>query len=359
MPHYSVSYKDFNPAYVLFGSTDKPEAKDANGNKIVYYRIPLKYSYPVQKPDGTVGFVNAPLYIEGPKEVSKGPATKEYEGGKKVHSIMTRYDLSNSEHERFVNYNSENPGTILQLTMRCCKEVLDRKSEVKITAKSVEAMLENKICFYPIKWKMDENNENPIPGENPYALWKLFRYGQPPSQRETPFYNPGDKNPISWSLLENTEIEHKPIFKIDNITIASGRASIKMELLSTIVLKVSAIGSSNIQKEAMDEAAKDSIAMTQLKEELRKLKEARVPPVVAAPSSSASVPQIVEKTVIPGIPEVKPVPVVKQETAPENSAGLPMIGLPPAVSEPSIDLTSVLNSGPVLSLPGGALLSLP
>jgi hypothetical protein len=363
MPGYKVNYKDFNPANIIAGKTDSYDAIGEDGKAIKYFRIPILYNYEVKKADGSTGYARSELYIEGPREKSKGPTTKDFaQGGKTktVHSIITRYDLNKQEHFDFINRDASKPGTIHKLAMGCCQIVYDKSSEVGINDCPHPDMMMYKL-HYPVKWKMDKGL--PIPGENPAGLWKLFRYGKEPYVKETSFFLPGSAKPVNWGLISSAEIDHLPVFKVDNITIAGGRPSIKIELASSVIYDIIAGGGNKIQEETLKEVSKDTILVAKLQEQIRQLEEAAAKmnisnnPVGAGSAASQQSVPVINQVTAPNTPEpaFTPAPAI-----PINLPGLSFSAPAPApVQATTNNLSAMLNSAPVLSIPGGPVLDLP
>lgn len=373
-----VNYKNFKKENVVFGKTEECKTSDATGKQIVYYRIPISYRYETPRADGTMATSLGPLYIEGPIEKSRGPNKKEFDKGgsiKEQWSIITKYDLENEEHLAFVNRDPRNGkpfGTIHNLVIACANEVFERGDEVKINDCATEdEMLRNKF-YYPMKWTLGKG-ALPVPGENPAGIWKLFRYGKEGRVNETSFYLPIDGGKrIDWSMIENTQIEHMPVFKVDNITIASGRPTIKIEMASSVIHNISSSRSNNIQEDTIKEVvAKDPLMEARLREQIRQLEEAlaatkvanNATATVANPVPANLTPQqeenkdvpeikIVEKPVIPGISEIS-----SEMTQPQTKTETDTLPLPPPIT----DLKSALNSsaGTVSFPPGFPNVSLP
>ncbi len=338
MSFNKVKYSEFDPARIIFGKPEKKQGPNGpDGKPIEYFIIDIKYMYEITTPDGRKSQSKGELYIEGPKEKSRKPPCKEYaEKGKVVHTMFTKYDLANPDHERFIMRSNTNPGTIHSLCMKCCDYVFDNGKEVGINnCFSTEMMMG--LLHYPVKWSLEKGL--PVPGENPGAFWKLFRYGSVGKTRETTFYLPGDgTKTLPWEMLENCSIEHQPLFKVNNITIAGGRPSVKIDLYSSVVFDILPGGSANVQSDTLAEASKDSMQVAKLMEKIREL-EAQVPRRPTTPTPPAV------------------------ETASTEIPGLAPAPAPAPVKEPEPNLASVINSGvmttpslPGLSLPG---LSLP
>jgi len=367
MPTYKVKYSDFDPSRMIFGKTDEANATGQDGKPIKYFRIPIQYLYEVSTSDGRKQNVKSDLYIEGPKEMSRGPQSKTYaeKGNKVVHSIFTKYDLTNSEQHAFINRDNVNPGTIHKLCLKCCEEVFERGGDVGIgNCFSVENMLA--MLHYPVKWTLEKGR--PVPGENPAAIWKLFRYGKD-YVRETDFILPingGQK--VAWDMISGSRIEHQPVFKVDNITIAGGRPSIKIEVASSVVYDIISAGGPNLQEDTIAEAAKDSHVTSKLLDKIKELEAALATKTNVSetkedtPVAPASNPVPV---VIPGIvpqaapaPVPAPIPVMEPVPAP---APIPVVAppmfeipQPPVAAAPApepITLNSVINSAPVINLP--------
>jgi len=385
MNKYKVSYEKFNPNNIIFGKTETNQSKaDISGKKVTYYRIPISYKYEIQKNDGTTSYAISDLYIEGPKEKSRGPKDKEIlnsDGSVKViTSIYTQYDLSKSEHFNFVNYDDNRPGTIHSLVLKCCDTVLERSSDVNINDCSDTRDMMKKF-HYPIKWEMDRGK--PVPGKNPGGIWKLFKYGKEPNTVSTTFILPIDGGQkIDWDFLKNQNIEHRPLFKINNITIAGGHPSIKIDLFSSVVYEMSARGANDLQADLVREVEADEGLSAKLREQLRLAKEAFASVNAAtvgttvgavsggsAPSgvgniattvvSPAEIPGLGAGTSVPVIPTA--VPVVSVPVVPE-AIPAPVIQLPaptvvPTVAPPVISLPTI--AAPVINLPSISLPALP
>jgi hypothetical protein len=362
---HKVSFRDFDPSKLVFEKTDE-KSTTANGQTITYYIISIKYNYDVVSSDGRVTIAKGPLFIEAPKMKSRGPNKKSYEDkGKDVWSCFTRYDLSNPEHAQFVERTTgKEPGTLHKLCMGCCKEVFQRGRELKLSSRNVDAVLD--LMHYPVLWKMDMGE--PIPGENPASIWKLMRYGKEPNVRETAFYLPIDNGrKASWELLSNSNIVHQPLIKVDNITVAGGRPSIKMEIFSSVIYDIIESGPENLQQQTIESAAKDADTLKlleRIKELEGKLGSTSVsgggsagmsndpePAYNASASSLASASATPD--VIPGLPMAVPapvamqapvaLPVLPQAPAPVVLPPAPVAVMPPPVALPTLP---VLPAGP-------------
>ncbi len=365
MNKYKVSYEKFNPNNIIFGKTETQQSKaDISGKKVTYYRIPISYKYEIQKSDGTTSYAISDLYIEGPKEKSRGPKDKEIlnsDGSVKViTSIYTQYDLSKSEHFNFVNYDDNRPGTIHALVLKCCDTVLERSSDVNINDCSDTRDMMKKF-HYPIKWEMDRGK--PVPGKNPGGIWKLFKYGKEPNTVSTTFILPIDGGQkIDWDFLKNQNIEHRPLFKVNNITIAGGHPSIKIDLFSSVVYEMSARGANDLQADLIREVEADEGLSAKLREQLRLAKEAFASVnTAAAPMAPTGAPAPVPTpSEIPGLGTPVPVPAVSIP-APEVSIPAPVISLPAAIPAPVISLPAVVPTlaPPVINLPSISLPALP
>jgi hypothetical protein len=384
MSAYKVKYSDFNPANIVFGKTDEANATGQDGKPIKYFRIPIQYNYEVTTSDGRKTFVKSGLYIEGPKENSRGPQSKVYpeKGNKVVHSIFTKYDLTNPEQYSFINRDDVNPGTIHKLCLKCCEEVFNRKGELQVSCRILDSMQD--LLHYPVKWTL--GNDGRPTGENPAAIWKLFRYGKDYT-RETDFILPvngGQK--IAWDMISNSRIQHQPVIKVDNITIAGGRPSIKMEVASSVVFDIMSSTGPKLQEDTIAEAAKDTYVTAKLLDKIKELESA-----LAKGNVNDSTPESVTEAapapvVIPGIvtqavaaPAPAPVmipmppapaPIVVETpvvVAPEPVIIPAPVIIPVAAPVPApepVTLASVINSGPVMIpppvlppvLPGGLVI---
>jgi hypothetical protein len=369
MNKYKVSYEKFNPNNIIFGKTETQQSKaDISGKKVTYYRIPISYKYEIQKSDGTTSYAISDLYIEGPKEKSRGPKDKEIlnsDGSVKViTSIYTQYDLSKTEHFNFVNYDDNRAGTIHALVLKCCDTVLERSSDVNINDCSDTRDMMKKF-HYPIKWEMDRGK--PVPGKNPGGIWKLFKYGKEPNTVSTTFILPIDGGQkIDWDFLKNQNIEHRPLFKVNNITIAGGHPSIKIDLFSSVVYEMASRGTNDLQADLIREVEADEGLSSKLREQLRLAKEAFAS-VNTATSVAPNTPVVVPiPSEIPGLgaamPIVAPI-VVPSVPTPEVSMPAPVIQLsvPTVAAPPVISLPSVVPTlaPPVINLPSISLPALP
>jgi hypothetical protein len=369
---HKVKYSDFDPSRLIFGKTDEANATGQDGKPIKYFRIPIQYNYEMTTSDGRKTSVKGPLYIEGPKEMSRGPQTKVYaeKGNKEVHSVFTKYDLTNPEQYKFINRDEENPGTIHKLCLECCKEVFNRKGELGVACRQLASMED--LLFYPVKWTL--GNDGRPTGENPAAIWKLFRYGTPPNIRETSFILPvngGQK--ISWDMIKDSRIEHQAVFKIDNITIAGGRPTIKIEMASSVIHDIMASGGPNLQADTIAEASKDEYVTAKLLDKIRELEMAlstkggisETPAPVAVQNEKPLVPVVIPGIVTqePIVQAVVPQPQVQetvvQSIAPQvqetptlsmfiNSPpiALPSVTIPPPL--PSVSIPPVISGGVVI-----------
>lgn len=358
---YKVKFNEFNPANIIFGKIDEQQT-EANGQKIKYYRIPIEYSYDVKTDDGRVVKARGPLYINGPEEVSRGPQTATFpkdngEPGKVVHSILTRYELSNPEHIRFVG--REAGSTIHDLCMKCVEHCFDVSDKIGINCSSEAGMMD--LLHYPIKWKLERGK--PVPGVNPAGIWKLFRYGKDGANvKETSFYLPIDGGrKISWDMISGSNIKHKPLFRVNNITIAGGRPSIKIDVVSSIVMDILPGEGPNLQQAEIDDAAKDSFVVDKLMQKIRELEMEKAALVGAGTSSvintkPASPVKAPESTplVIPGIVNQGS----QAHSAPEPTLPVPAPVLPPTPQ--AVTLESMITTPPPVAapivLPGGLVL---
>ncbi len=366
MATHKVKYSDFDPSRMIFGKTDEANATGQDGKPIKYFRISIQYLYEVVSPSGNKTNVKGPLYIEGPKETSRGPQTKIYtdKGNREVHSVFTKYELCNADHMAFIGRDDVNPGTIHKLCLKCCEEVFNRKGEVGVACRQLASMED--LLHYPVKWTL--GNDGRPTGENPAAIWKLFRYGKEGYVRETDFILPingGQK--VSWDMISASRIEHQPVFKVDNITIAGGRPSIKMEMASSVIYDIISGGGPSLQADTVAEVAKDSFVTSKLIDKIKELEAALATRDTSSVSIGNSAPVIAAPVVIPGImaQTPDPVPVVQAATAPvievvpttmpfvvatEPMAALPVVAPMAATPEP-VTLNSILNSAPAIPAP--------
>ena len=344
MPIYKVRYDNFKPENLKFADPEPCEANGPGGSKIVYFRIKFTYDYEIQRPDGSMGTANGPLYIEGPKENSRGPSSKQLEKSGKMQeqwSIMTKYDLTNPEHLAFVNRDTRDgkqPGTIHKLVMACAENVF--KNRKKVNQNDCEDTRDVfKKFHYPILWELDGG----VPtGKDPAGFWKVFRYtGKSGGVNETSFILPVDGGKkLDWSQLEGTQMEHIPVFKVENITIAGNKPTIKMELASSVVLDIKDRGSTNIQEDTMNQVNSNPQLMARLQQLEKELAEAKKAAKPASPVKTAPA------TVIPDIS------TITIEAKPET-ANIVIPGLEPIL--PVIPTATPAVSAPAISLPSDIL----
>lgn len=377
-----VNYSDFDPARVIFPSVEKPESKAA---KVVYYRIPIRYMYQIKRSDGTIGEQEGPLYIQGPMEKSNGPTEKVFddngsgEPAKTTWSVMTKYDMNNPEQSAFIGRNPA--GTIHKMVLRCIEKLFEVRGEIKMNARTLDQMIQSEGTqyYYPVRWTLDESG-NPAPGKNPAGMWKLFRYGKDPSNmNESSFYyrgTDGKTTKIPWDMLSNCVIEHVPIFKIENITVASGRASIKMFMASSVVYKITPRSSMTFQDELIQ--TQDMSVASEIENTLRELQMAKgmipkastnnyAPPVLHSGSGPIPGMEIEEKkpvsepVPIPVIPTTPPVmtpiapptvPVVSSVPIPDLSTmAPPMMVAPPVMAPPPVMTPPPVMAPPPMMMP--------
>jgi hypothetical protein len=353
-----VSYKDFKIENIIFGKEEESNTTDNAGNKIKYYRIPIQYNYDIVGDNGQIFKSRGELCIEGPEEISRGPQTSEFKNKntgvveKTVHSILTQYDLSKQEHNEFVNRTD---GTIHKLYMKCVSYVFQNKGNVGITSRSEDGMMD--LFYYPIKWKIDDKTNEPVPGVNPAGIWKLFRYGKANYTKETAFYMVGAGTKIPWEMISHNKIKHKPLFRISNITIAGSRPTLKIDVLSSVVLDILPGEGPNKQQDVINSVSADSEIVAKLKETLRQ-KEAELEKTREQMSSMSLTPPSVENQDVPMsviAPAQQPllmVPGISQQMTP-----VPVV-LPAAIPAPvvtpapaPISLESLLATPPPMAPP--------
>jgi hypothetical protein len=367
MNRHKVSYLNFKPENVIFGkySAEKSKPKNERENPVTYYRIPIQYRYEVKKADGSIVPAISDLFIEGPMEKSRGPKEKIMDEGKSITSVYTQYDLTNDEHRKFVNYDDNYPGTIHSLILAACKNILSIANDIGMNKCDDERDV-LKAFHYPIKWTLEKGR--PAMGKNPGGVWKLFRYGKEPNVMETQFILPIDKGKkISWDLLRNTNIEHKPLYRINSITIASERPSIKIDLYSSVVYNITPRGANDMQDDLIEEAAQDSGLTERLRQQLRLAEEASGhladAPKPASPVAMSQIAAVmnstvpvketpVEQIVVPMNIAPAPAPVI-----PVQTIAAPVFVAPPIIEAPVISAPVIMPPAPVI--PGLSLPILP
>lgn len=351
-----VSYKDFKIENIIFGKEEESNTTDNAGNKIKYYRIPIQYNYDIVGDNGQIFKSRGELCIEGPEEISRGPQTSEFKNKntgvveKTVHSILTQYDLSKQEHHDFVNRVD---GTIHKLYMKCVSYVFQNKGNVGITSRSEDGMMD--LFYYPIKWKIDDKTNEPVPGVNPAGIWKLFRYGKANYTKETAFYMVGAGTKIPWEMISHNKIKHKPLFRISNITIAGSRPTLKIDVLSSVVLDILPGEGPNKQQDVINSVSADSEIVAKLKETLRQ-KEAELEKTREQMSSMSLIPPSVENQDVPAsvMASVQPpllvVPGISQQSV--LTPAPVVLPIPaPVVAPAPISLESLLATPPPMAPP--------
>lgn len=359
----SINFKNFKSENIVF---DKPEEVKSKAAGVVYYRIKVTYKYE----DGSMG----PLYIEGPMENSRGPIN-DPKDGKDNWNVFTKYDLSNVDQYAFVNRDDRDGkelGTMYKLLNASAKFVYDYRKECGLTnLKNLDACVDK---FRDVMmWTLEDGY--PKPGTNPAKYWNLTKYEWQGKEVKTNFTLPSNDSKdgiaLDWSEIDGgkVQIQHIPVIKIENITIASQIPSIKMAMYSSVITNWSARSRENMQAGTMAKMLEDEAKAAEIAELKRQLMEERAKnaahspvklpanpvkvDIVESKSISASVSDVVSSAnqvmqasvaalapppTVPVVPEIPAAPVV------------PTIPAVPAVP----DLKSVLNStsGTSLGLPG-------
>lgn len=322
---HKVNFRDFDVSKIIFGKTEEKTSTQGK-QQIKYYVIPIQYMYDVKAPNGSIHQIRGDLMIEGPEEISRGPQSKSFaedEGSDKptkvVHSILTKYDLSNPDHYDYVNLNN---GTIQRLFDACVKHVYLNRSSVNI--KGTEEVLRGMFWYPCIKWKKDDDDQ-PVPGVNPAGIWKLFRYGKENYVRETTFTLPidGKGRVIPWDAISKNNIKHCPLIKVNNITIASGRPSLKMDVYSSVVIDILPGEGPSAQEETVQKYSGDATVVANLFEKLKAMEAENAALRGMANlniQAGAGSPTPATPTAIPGVvarpPSPEPTPVPEPTPAP-------------------------------------------
>lgn len=370
-----VHFKDFDSTKIIFGKIDE-KTIDAGGVSVKYWEIPILYAYPNGK---------GPLYIQGPKETSRGPKSMSFiekikdelgnmvakPGAKEkiTHSVITKYDMTNPDHREFINYSRETPGTIHKICMSCAKFLLDHDNDIPVLkgCEDVKDMMQK--LNRPVKWDIERGVLKE--GENPGAIWKLFKYSKDSYTNETSFYLPiGEGQKVSWKMIENSKIEHTPLFRVNRITVAGSKFSVKMEMYSSVIKDILPLGGPNMQNDVIAEAAKDTehvakllaiieeqrAALESQNQTMSQITGANVPSIgnAMAGAGGPTVPMV-----IPGVETHTP--PVQVATQPATVPVMPLEVAPPALVLPStsgiatpevpMTINSVLSTAPVIQLP--------
>lgn len=366
-----VHFKDFDSTKIIFGKIDE-KTIDAGGVSVKYWDIPILYAYPNGK---------GPLYIQGPRETSRGPKSMSFiekikdEMGNMVpkpgarekitHSVITKYDMTNTDHREFINYSRETPGTVHKICMSCAKFLLDHDNDIPVLkgCEDVKDMMQK--LNRPVKWDIERGVLKE--GENPGAIWKLFKYSKDAYTNETSFYLPiGEGQKVSWKMIENSKIDHTPLFRVNKITVAGSKFSVKMEMYSSVIHDILPMGGPNMQNDVIAEASKDTehvakllaiieeqrLALESQNQTMGQITGAQGGSPNAMAGAGGPIGGVTTPMIIPGVeihtPPVSiistPATVVAVETAP------PALVLP-SMSEVPMTINSVLNTAPVVQLP--------
>lgn len=357
---HKVNYADFDVSKIIFGKVEEKQGPSGPNNQpIKYYTISIQYMYETINPDGSKSSAKGPLYIEGPPQTSRGPQTKEFKNEetgkvKVVHSLFTKYDLGNPQHAAFIDRSDHREhGTIHKLSLACCSYVFKHSKEVNINDCYNEAFMMPKLN-YPVKWTLE--NGVPVNGENPAAIWKLYRFHSKDKAQtyETTFFSGVDGRKLPWALISNSKIEHTPMFKVNDITIAGGKLTIKIDVTSTIVSNILPLGQENAQSDTLAKI-KESANISELEQKIRELELANA--VLFSKTSTGDVPttqkeQVSQEIVIPGITSqsITLMPSVAVP-APILSLPLPVPVIETKPIEAVPNLNTIISSGPQISLP--------
>jgi hypothetical protein len=334
----TVRYDKFKPERLEFKEYEECATTGA-GPKITYYRVKINYNYEVIRADGSIGSEIGPLYIRGPKESSKGPELKntgfEKEKSTKTQDqwqVMTKYKLNNPEHFAYINRDTRDgkqAGTIHKLILRCAEEVFKIKKKVGLN--DCEDVRDTfKKFHYPGTWKMEDGY--PVAGENPAFYWKLFRYSSKSGNTVQTSFKLDNKE-IPWDRLKDTQIEHIPVIKVENITIAGSKPTVKMELASSALISISDRGSIDLLAGIDDDlSAEDREKIRKEREKQEALEAAKPTSPVTSAGLIAAIPSIDGTPDVPKIPEELPV----TNSLANLNVSLPADILPLPKSEPAV-----------------------
>jgi hypothetical protein len=130
-----------------------------------------------------------------------------------------------------------------------------------------------------------------------------------------------------------------------------------------VIYDILAGGGNKIQEETLKEVSKDTILVAKLQEQVRQLEEAAAKmnisnnPVGAGSAASQQSVPVMNQVTAPNTPEAVSAPA---PAIPINLPGLSFSAPAPApVQVTTNNLSAMLNSAPVLSIPGGPVLDLP
>lgn len=201
-----------------------------------YNVIPLLYNYSeTDRPDlGT-------FEIEGPElTASYGINTNKTVKGagegaftKEDHSLMVRFEQSNQEQMNLLDKFTEiHQGATLILDNFKEQVGLPEFMKDRPTASGFKTMHAK---------PRDKMTKKIIEGKPTVMYFKLFSRGKGINADRTLFTDAAG-TPIPWTVLVNVEMKFIPNFRIKNIYIGGGKASIQMEMASAIVTDIVARG---------------------------------------------------------------------------------------------------------------------
>jgi hypothetical protein len=246
---------------------------------------------------------------------------------------MTQYYLNNPAHIAFVNRDTRNgqeAGTIHKLVMACAENVFKNKKKVGLN--DCEDVRDTfKKFHYPLLWELDGGFPT---GKNPAGFWKLFRYTSKAGKPIQSSFMLEDQE-LAWDHLDGAQIDHIPVFKVENITIAGGKPTVKVELASSAVLTIKDRSSVNLLGDI------DNDLTPEEKEERRKAKEkyASTAAVAAKPASPKTASDLIAAIPsIDGTPEALPQKIPEELPVTNSLANLslPADILPLPKSEPTV-----------------------
>jgi hypothetical protein len=192
-----------------------------------YYIVPSLYNFGTSSNKVLNDFM-----LEGPEmTTSFGIQSKQSPSGRMEHSIMCKFDMTNTEQLAFIN-------TFDDIHKGFAGILAQIKGAVKLYNFNPQ-MAEATGLKNPIYKSRDELTGEVIQGRPPSIFLKLFSRGKGAMAEQTLFTGI-DGNNISWNLLQNVEMKFIPLLHIKRMYVGGGKASIQIELVSAIVTSIHA-----------------------------------------------------------------------------------------------------------------------
>lgn len=277
-----VSYRDLDAQLIMATPPDLKTVPTNPNNptqeKQSYHQIVLKYTY--------VFFdkkIVDEFYFEFCEVESKlGLMTKTNAQGRPEHSILIKFDISDSEQIRLID-------ALNRVHVGCANFVNQYKGIIKLhhfNLQAPDALFKN-----PIYYARDKMTGELLPGRAPSMYLKAFTRGQPPYGEQTLFTGL-DGKPIPWVLLRSVEMKFIPLVHIKNIYCGS-KASLQMEIISAVVTKIIPRGTTSKQTSTIQALQRSRPELADsLAAQLAKITSERQDQIVASQQQKQDVSQL-------------------------------------------------------------------